>query len=372
MKRQICVFCEAWASGGIESFFANILTKMERADLTIDLVASELRESVFREDLERCGVRFHELSGSRWRIGENRKLLKKLLSERSYDVFHANLYEGVAFTYLDAARRAGVPTRVAHSHNTRLRANPLWPVKMAGHEAGKLLLSGTATDYWACSRDAARFLFSDQKDFHFIPNGIDTNRFRFSAEVRGRVRTELNLGEALVVGNVGRLCSQKNQAFLLDAFASLVRQRPDSILLLLGGGADLPLLQKRAENLGIYDRVRFLGTTDRVEDYLCAMDVFAFPSRFEGLGIVAIEAQASGLPVLCSERVPEEAKALPLARSLPLSAGAERWAEELLHLAAKREDRTACADAVRDKGYDSGAVARRIETFYLTGRLDNE
>ena len=121
VKRRICIFCEVWASGGIEAFLSSILPLMDRQRLQIDLVAAEIRESVFREPLERIGVRFIELTGNRRRMAENRRRLEKLLREQRYDVFHANLYHGLAFIYIDAARQAGVPIRIAHSHSTALR-----------------------------------------------------------------------------------------------------------------------------------------------------------------------------------------------------------------------------------------------------------
>ena len=167
-----------------------------------------------------------------------------------------------------------------------------------------------ATELWACSRPAAEFLFPaellESRSWRFIPNGIDTRRFQFRPEVRTRVRQELGLGDSFVFGHGGRLCEQKNQAFLLEAFAKTAGRRPDSRLLLIGQGEDRSDLESRAEALNIADRVIFHGTSDRVPELLWAMDVFAFPSRFEGLGIVAVEAQAAGLPTVCAEAVPEE------------------------------------------------------------------
>ena len=374
VKRRICIFCEVWASGGIEAFLSSILPLMNRQRLQIDLVAAEIRESLFREPLERIGVRFIELTGNRRRMAENRRRLEKLLREQRYDVFHANLYHGLAFIYIDAARQAGVPIRIAHSHSTALRMDFSWLVRMAFHKLGTWIFGDRATDYWACSRKAADFLFLQQTDVQIVPNGIEIERFRFSPEVRKQVRSELGLDGKLTVGNVGRLCFQKNQTFLLDVFIKLLRQHPKSVLLLVGDGEKRGLLRDKIRKLGIESSVILLGVTDQVERYYSAMDVFAFPSRFEGLGIAAIEAQASGLPVLCSEQVPEETRILPQTfQTFPLSAGAESWAEKLLEVyAANDKKREKCADLVRECGYDRETVSRKIEAFYLNGKWGNQ
>ena len=174
---------------------------------------------------------------------------------------------------------------------------------------------------------------------------------------------ELGLTDQFVIGNIGRLCQQKNQSFLLDVLAQGAKLRPDLRLLLIGEGGDLAALKEKAERLGVADRVLFYGTTQHPERLLWAMDVFAFPSLFEGLGIVAIEAQAAGLPVVCSEHVPPEAAVTPLVTRLPLDEGAAAWANALLKL--PEAEQTSGAEQVRQGGFDVADVARRIERTYM-------
>ena len=134
------------------------------------------------------------------------------------------------------------------------------------------------------------------------------DRFQFDSAVRKNARHELSLDGKYVLGHVGRLCYQKNQEFLLDVFARVVKQRPDTILLLVGEGEDRPILEEKAQRLGVADKVCFYGFCADVSKLYQAMDIFVFPSRFEGLGIAAVEAQAVGLPVVCSMDVPNEAR----------------------------------------------------------------
>lgn len=361
---RICILCESWESGGIESFLCNTLLAMDRSGLEVDIVAAQIRDSVFTPPLEAAGIRFRELSGA-LRSPKNRPLFSALLAERHYDVVHLNAYQGLSLHYLALAQRAGVPVRIAHSHGTGLRNSPGKTLKLRLHQLGKELWSGSATDFWACSRHAAEFLFLQGQPYRWIPNGIDVERFRFQESLRVKQRQALGLEEnQLLVGTVGRLSEEKNHQFLLDVFCQLQTLRRDSMLLLVGTGQLEKRLRARAEALGIASNVIFFGPSDHVEQLLWAMDVFAFPSHMEGLGIAAVEAQAAGLPVVCSEGVPPEAVVTGLARRLPLSAGARRWAEILLNEKSPA-DRTAVVDAVAAAGFDVSAVAKEIKCLWM-------
>ena len=343
MKRRICIFCETWESGGIESFLRQALLHMDRSELEIDLVCAVLRRSIFTAPLEAAGVSFTELSGSLWDLRTNRRRFLRLLRERRYDVLHLNVYEGFSLYYARLAREAGVPVRIVHSHNAALRKSPLKPLKLLLHELGRRLFCREATELWACSASAARFLFPAgeraRRGWRFIPNGIDAERFRFRQEERDRVRRELGLEGRFVVGSVGRLCYQKNQELLLEAIAGF--RRGDFLLLVVGEGKNRAGLEERAAMLDLSRKVMFYGLSKRVEELYWAMDVFAFPSRFEGLGIAAVEAQAAGLPVLCSDRVPPEACICGNVQRLPLKASL--WSETLARLSPPKD---------RDRGYE--------------------
>lgn len=365
-KIKVCCFCESWESGGIESFLYNVLTRIDMSGIQVDLVAARLGKSIFTEPLQKHGVRFFELSGSQRNILNNYNLFSSLLEEHRWDVIHLNIFHGLSLSYLRLAKQKGVSVRIAHSHNTALRKSWTRPIKLAIHTWAKEHFTQYATELWACSEDAAKFLFSKgvrkERRFQFIPNGIDTERFRYDPTVRNAVRAELGVEGMLVIGNVGRLCYQKNQIFLLDVFAQVLRQKPESRLLLLGEGEDKPLLQKRTKQLGIAEQVIFYGVTDRIEHFLWAMDVFAFPSLFEGFGIAAVEAQAAGLPVVCSEHIPPEARVTDLAQSVPLDAGAKKWSETLL--AAALEGRRDVIPQIKSAGFDLAEVTDTIACRY--------
>jgi len=368
MKR-ICCFCEKWESGGIESFLHNILTRMDLSRMEVDIVASELCASVFTGDLARHGVKFYELSGNPRRLWQNREMFRKLLKERKYDVIHLNIYQGLSLYYARLAKNADVSVRIAHSHNTALRRSGTRWLKQRLHRCARKRFAGCVTDFWACSKPAAEFMFPRwilaERGVRLIPNGIDIERFRFDADARTEVRRELNVESKFVIGNVGRLCGQKNQDFLLEIFAALCERRSESVLILVGEGGLKTALRAKAERLGIANKVIFYGVTAQVERLLWAMDLFVMPSCFEGLGIVAIEAQAAGLPCILSDAIPREAQIMHDTTFISLHSGVKPWLDAVEGVASKKLDRRAGADKVAQVGFAVEDVARRIENFYL-------
>lgn len=366
-KRKICCFCQRWASGGIESFLYNALSQMDLTGLEVDIVAATLTKGDLSARLEELGVGFYQLSGNLHDMAGNHRLFRQLLRQRQYDVLHLNLYEGLSLYFCRIARQEGVPVRIAHSHNENLRQSPIRWVKLLLHRLGRRCFTEDTTALWACSIAAADFLFAakplQQRGFSFIPNGIDTARFRFNAHLRQTLRREMGLEDCFVLGHVGRLCSQKNQRFLLDVLAQLIPLHPHSRLLLVGDGEDRNMLQSHAVKLGIENRVIFCGRSQQVEQLLWVMDVFLLPSLFEGLSVAAVEAQAAGLPVLCAQSLSKEVKLTENLCFLPLEDGAQAWARKALTM--KACNRESAAETVRKAGFESRTVAQRIGNAYL-------
>lgn len=364
--RKVCIVCENWESGGIEGFLSNLLLHMDRGSLRVDIVAARLRKSVFTQPLKEAGIRFIELSGHLYQLRTNYDMFRQLIQKERYDVVHLNAFQGMSLNYLKLAAEAGVPVRIAHSHNTALRKSRTRGIKLLIHAACRKLLAKYATEYWACSMKAAQFLFPSRKInsqyFQIIPNGIDISRFRRSHLDRLQARSALGIKEGnLVIGHIGRLCEQKNQSFLIDIFANIKKQNADSVLLLVGDG-DSAALEIKARRLGLQESVILYGTSDKVECLLWAMDIFVFPSLFEGFGIVVLEAQAAGLPVVCSDHVPEEARFLPTTHMLPLEDGAEKWAEQILRVCKEIPDQS---ENIKKAGFEINEVVIRVKNRYF-------
>lgn len=362
-KARICCFLEQWESGGIESFLNAVLQNIDLDSIEVDIVVSRLGESIFTDRLRAKGVNFIQLSG-RTRSFKNYRMFKRLLKEKKYHTVHFNLFHSFALYYVRLARRAGVPVRLAHAHNTDLRKSPTKRLKLIINSISRKLWRGEMTHTLACSDAAAQFIFGRPAD-EIVKNGIHPEKFLYSPEDRATVRNQLELGDCAVFGNVGRLCWQKNQEFLLSVHKKMLELLPDARLLLVGEGDILPRLRERAAELGIEKSVIFYGVSTDIPALMSAMDVFLFPSNMEGLGIVAIEAQASGLPTLCSDRVPPEAFITDLAYSMPLELGAKKWAERGVEIYKNAEKRRARYEEICAQGYDIRSTAAQMKKYFL-------
>ena len=370
---RICCLCERWESGGIESFLCNTLSHMDLTCFEVDIVVASMRKSIFTEPLRNRGVRFFELSGNQRNILGNFLRFKILLRERHYDIVYLNAYQGLSLYYLKVAKQMGVPVRIAHSHNTALRKGAARPIKLAIHYLARSRYTSYATELWGCSSAAADFLFNKQelkkRGFRFVPNGVDVERFRFDSEKRAAVRAQLGIESCFVVGNVGRLCYQKNQMFLLDVFAEVCRQKPHSYLLLVGDGEDKGKLQAQCKMLGLGDKVLFCGTTEHVEQMYWAMDVFVLPSRFEGLSVAAVEAQAAGLPVVCSAALSPEIGITDSCCFVRLQDSFFSWVRAICSFPQQKGRRRA-ADKVRNSGFEITDIAEMI-TEHFSKKVNN-
>lgn len=293
------------------------------------------------------------------------KLLHHISSDYKAIVLNSN-----ALTYvfpIFAAHFFGIPIRVMHSHNSGFEQE-IGLGKKAVIAMNRLLLKFGATHYFACSRLAGRWMFGDDTEFTVIPNAIDLNKYRYNPDKRQCVRTKLGIEQNFVIGHVGRFTYQKNHEFLIDIFNEIVKYDDTALLLLIGGPAgDDTFLKKAREKVqtyGLQDKVRFLGMRNDVPDLYQAMDCFVLPSHFEGLCIAAVEAQATGVQCYCSNALPGETNLSSNYHTLPLDAGAEKWAREIL--ASKAQKRIDRSTDIRQAGYDIQTEAERIEMFYYT------
>ena len=361
MHRILC-FCEKWESGGIEAFLTGVYEHMDLSDLEIDIVACQYTSGIYDERLARLGLGVRVLSGSVRNLRRNLKLYRDLLARGRYDVVHLNLYEGIGLLFASEARRAGISRVIIHSHNTDLHPGALRSLKLMAHRVFVHRYAGQSDIRWAPSAAAAQFLFGDLS-WTLLPNGIELERFAFDAATRADERALLGVSAGqLLVGCVGRLCTQKNQVFLINVLENV----PRAVLLLIGEGEDELTLRARVSEKHLTDRVIFAGAMTDVTPFYSAMDALCVPSLFEGLGIVAIEGQAAGLPVFCSLAVPPEAGATGFFEYHKLDC--REWADRLNALKLDCDVRECLSQSARghlaEAEYDIRATSSRVAASY--------
>ena len=346
-------------NGGVEAVVMNYYRAIDRSRIQFDFFVDETSSFPQREEIERLGGRCYLVPSYSHPLRYVRALTR-LFRENRYLLVHSQINTMGVFP-LFAAWLARVPVRICHNHST---AHPGEGKK----SLMKLLLRPFArlfaTDNFACGETAARWMFGnrlvDAGRVTVSPNAIDLARFRFSADDRSAVRAEIDAGEStLVVGHIGRFMFQKNHAFLLQIFRSLLSIRPDSLLLLAGEGELLEETQELAQQLGIDARVRFLGVRRDANRLYCAMDVFCLPSYYEGLPVVMVEALANGLSCVVSDQVTRELNAFSVTQ-LPLESGTVAWAQALAP--ATRSDHAPDAFYAQ---FDISQTAKQLETIYL-------
>ena len=357
--------------GGVYALVNSVIrNKPEGLKLDIACIA-EFENPNNIERLKALGTDVHYVGtrGPRWtRPSAYYKNTLRLLRDGGYDCVH--IHGDVAYLLLifaKAARRAGVKRIILHSHAAGIDGGSR-RLKAALHRLCRGALLRCATDFAACSDRAAAWMYPrlDVSRVKMVKNGVELERFAYDPAMRARIRGELKLEDAFVVGHVGRFAYQKNHEYLLDAFAAMRRRLESARLLLVGEGVLFDEIRAKAARLGLERDVIFYGASNDVGKLMQAMDLLALPSRFEGLPVVGVEAQAAGLPVLFSDRVTRQAELTARVRFLPIDAASvESWGEAAREAAeGPGWDRAADCERVRQAGFTIQDTVRAFLALY--------
>lgn len=344
------------AGGGVESVVMNYYRHINHDCVQFDFIIDSDSTVVPIEEIEGLGGHLFEVPPYQ-HLGKYQKALGELLVQNAYPIVHSHINTLSVFP-LRVAEKVGVPVRIAHSHATMGRGEAKRNlVKMALRPFANIY----PTDRAACSRYAGEWLFGKGADFTVIPNAVELGRFRFDSVARKEMRAEWGAGEGCcVVGNLGRMESTKNQAFLIDAFARMHAEHPDSMLVIAGCGSLRGPLEEKARDMGLSGCVRFLGQVGDVSRLYQGMDVFALPSLYEGFGMALLEAQVAGVPSVVSDRVSPEVVLTDGCRLLPLEGGADAWAREIWAQFGRREPASGAFER-----FDIESASKKLEDFYL-------
>ena len=350
--------------GGLETMLMNYYRQMDRSRVQFDFLTHREGEKDYDAEIRALGGRIYHVPPVNPFGGSYLRSLDAFFAEHpEYRVVHSHL-DCMSAPVLRAAKKHGVPVRLAHSHNTNQAKDLKYPIKLWS----KRKIAGEATGLFACGENAGRWMFGGA-DFRVLPNAIDAAAYRADETVRQAVRSELDLEDAVVLGHVGRFSEPKNHPFLIDFFAEAAKREPKARLLLIGGGEGRSAAEEKAQALGLADKVLFLGVRSDVQRLLQAVDVFVFPSLYEGLPVSLVEAQAAGLPCVISDRVPQESVLTDGVERLPLG-DAALWAEHVLQAAAAEKRDT--YEAICAAGFDIAQNARWLEEFYLDAYERNQ
>lgn len=356
--------------GGTETLLMELYRHIDRSKIQFDFLVYNYsgKPAAYDEEIISMGGKIYEAKRKFYKgpIRYIKELKQFFHAHPEYKIVHAHQYATSGYM-LAVAKKINNCITVAHSHI----AFPVTDVlRKFADSIGKKLLSKYADYIFGCSDDAIVALtgkHADNKTRFVMKNAIDSDKFSFSPKQREKWRQEFGCDQdTLVVGNIARFTYQKNHEFLVEIFSRIVDKFPNSKLILVGVGGKEEIIRQQVSMLGLNEKVIFMGSRPDVEDIENAFDVFLMPSRYEGLGIVLIEAQANGLPcVISSDVIPDEADVnAGLVSRMSLDKDASVWANACLSC-GKRIDNNFAKEAIFKSGYDINAVVSWLVKFYF-------
>jgi glycosyltransferase involved in cell wall biosynthesis len=359
------------ARGGIETWLMHVLRR-SMPGVEHHLCLTKAEAGPHEAECRALGIPIHRVVWRRDPVRWSLAFRRLLIEAGPFDAVHshAHLFSGIA---LPAAWAAGVIRRIAHAHTVRANHAGRGVARRLYEAAMLASVRAAATDGLGISDRTMADMFGPRwrarPRVRKLLYGFDFSAFEDAPARASAVRAGLGLApEALVLGHVGRFVPFKNHAFLIDMFAAVAAKAPDARLLLVGSGPLEDAVRAQAAALNLTDRVVFAGETDDVAARLAAMDVFVMPSWTEGLGIVLVEAQAAGTPVIMTDTMPSEVDLWPgQVRRLSLAAGPEAWAEAAIQAAQNRPRRAEGLAAVRASPFAIERCLSELQAVYSDG-----
>ncbi|MFB6317644.1 glycosyltransferase [Saccharicrinis sp. FJH54] len=348
--------------GGAETLIMNLYRTIDRSKVQFHFVKHTNEKCAYDDEIISLGGKIHVIERY---TGINHfiyvRLWKKLLKTNpEYTIIHGHI-RSTASIYLLLAKKFNRIT-IIHSHATGSRGNL---ISRSVKNVMQLPIRYISDYFFACSEEAASWLFGKKKvsDTLILKNAINAETFRYDDKIRKKFRRSYGLENKLVLVHVGSFTKPKNHIFLLAIFKEILHKKNDTMLLLVGEGDLKQNLIERISADKLFDSVLFLGSRDDIPNILMGADAFIFPSIFEGFGIAALEAQASGLPTHVSDVLPTEIKATDLLFYHSLKKSAKEWAQEIID--NKIEHRSDRVDSIKELGYDIVVQTNILKEFYL-------
>ncbi len=339
---------------GIESFVMNLYRNIDRNKIQFDFaIYNEPTANGYADEVKKLGGKVFVVPTKEKSIIKCFSTIRGIVKDNAYSVVWRHTSSCIGGMDLYAAYFGGAKTRVLHSHSSRR-----FGLEKYLHYLLRPLCRIVSTKKLACGKVAGRWMFGTTK-YEIIPNGVDTGKLEFNASIREKYRTEFDIKDEIIIGNVGRFEKVKNHTFMIDVFKEYSNKIGNAILMLVGDGSLEEECREKVKTLGIADKVLFLGNRSDVSNLLQMMDVFFMPSRYEGFPVSLLEAQATGLSCVVSSEVSRETNVTGNVSYMKLSEPHLLWCKALREAAQKR-DKDGCKK-VRDEGYDISDIASRIE-----------
>lgn len=366
--------------GGAETRTVELYRYIDRSKVQFDFLVHTEREEYYDKTVEEMGARIYHIPRfNGFNYVTYKRALEKLFSENAgtWEMVHGHM-TSVASLYLPVAKKYGVKRTIAHARSAG--TEPGFKTLATKVFEFPLRFPGMTDERFAVSREAGISVFgkrlTKQGRVRVITNAIDTSRAAFQENLRERLRAELNLRGCVVMGHAGSFVYAKNHPFLLQIFAQLKKKQGKDgknwKLMMAGAGDSMDEIRALSKRLSVEKDVLFLGRRNDMKACYSAMDVFVYPSYYEGLPGVVVEAQAAGLPCLISDRITKEVMVTPLVSDMDITLDAGVWAdkaEELLTQQGDRKESGAKAlEILRGAGFDVREQARHMTAFYLGER----
>lgn len=395
-KARVLVYIPGWGSGegidGISSYIMNIYRNINRSKVEFTIISFYSKKAFFESELLALGgkivkYQIDNIKGIRKKVVIGKSIIKEL-NRNYYDSVY--LQSSVPYDHLYMyfiKKYSNVPIRIIHSHNSSFDNQFGNSIRMILGYFSKLFES-SSTNYLSCSKKAAYWLFRkstvENGEVELINNGIDINKFKYDVEIRNIFREKLGISDKViignglkmerkeelqrriskkvVIGNVGRFTFQKNHKFLLEVFNEYLKINNEAILILVGEGELEEEIRNKVKELNIDNKVIFYGISNEVEKLMQAMDCFVMTSFYEGLPIVGVEAQASGLPLILSDKITNEIKIISNVKFISLNDNARMWACEIdKSIKLQRKD---TSNELVEKGFDIESIAKKLEELF--------
>lgn len=351
--------------GGIETFIMNVYRNIDRTKVQFDFLVNTKEKCDYDDEIVSLGGRIYYVPGRKEGIAKSKKNYNDFFRKhKEYKILHVHRSSLSDVTVLKIAKKNKVPYRIIHGHSTNQWGGV---VHKNLHHFHKLFVNLLATHYFACSHTVARWMFPEKilinNGFKIVKNGIEIENFVFDKKIREQKRRELGVSDKFVLGHVGRFHPVKNHQFLLEVFKKIQKNKPDSVLLLVGDGVLRQEIENRVEAEGLKEKVVFTGLRPDVSDLYQAMDVFVMPSFYEGFPVTLVEAQAAGLKCIVSSNIGIETRITDLVTFKKLTDGPDAWADEILKESNyKRENKYS---SLSDQGFNIKSIAYELQEFYI-------